>query len=158
MQWQHGSYEKLANGSLTLTPIKVDGRQLFSDPCQYKNAVYTRYNATEHFKVRPPSPTSPPVSRGFMLTGDCSNTPSLWTPTTTLHASTSTNKTAPPSCPCTSPTRPRKCCPPAPSTPSLPRHPPQEAKSSAANFRACTMCCSSAATGARTTGGGSACS
>jgi hypothetical protein len=52
MQWQHGSYEKLANGSLHLTPIKVDGRQLYSDPCKYKNSVYTRYNATEKFKVR----------------------------------------------------------------------------------------------------------
>jgi hypothetical protein len=50
MQWQHGSYEKLANGSLILTPIKVDGRQLYSDPCQYKSAVYTRYNTTERFK------------------------------------------------------------------------------------------------------------
>jgi hypothetical protein len=53
MQWQHGSYEKLANGSLHLKPIKVDGRQLYSDPCQYKNSVFTRYNATEKFKVRP---------------------------------------------------------------------------------------------------------
>lgn len=52
MQWQHGSYEKLANGSLHLKPIKVDGRQLYSDPCQYKNSVFTRYNATEKFKVR----------------------------------------------------------------------------------------------------------
>lgn len=50
MQWQHGSFEKLGNGSLVLTPIKVDGRQLYSDPCQYKNAVYTRYNTTEMFK------------------------------------------------------------------------------------------------------------
>jgi hypothetical protein len=52
IQWQHGTYEKLANGSLVLKPIKVDGRQLYSDPCQYKNAVYTRYNATELFDVR----------------------------------------------------------------------------------------------------------
>lgn len=52
MQWQHGKFEKNPDGSLTLNPIKVDGRQLYSDPCQYKNAVYTRYNATEKFKVR----------------------------------------------------------------------------------------------------------
>lgn len=51
MQWQHGTFEKNADGSLLLKPIKVDGRQLYSDPCQYKNAVYTRYNATEKFKV-----------------------------------------------------------------------------------------------------------
>ncbi|OAL03339.1 hypothetical protein IQ06DRAFT_243132 [Phaeosphaeriaceae sp. SRC1lsM3a] len=50
MQWQHGTFEKNADGSLLLKPIKVDGRQLYSDPCQYKNAVYTRYNATEKFK------------------------------------------------------------------------------------------------------------
>jgi hypothetical protein len=60
MQWQHGSFEKFANGSLTLNPIKVDGRQLYSDPCQYKNAVYTRYNTTELFKVRFTCP-SPPI-------------------------------------------------------------------------------------------------
>jgi hypothetical protein len=64
MQWQHGSYEKMADSSLILKPIKVDGRQLYSDPCQYKNAVYTRYNATERFKVpcsQVPS-TSPPLT------------------------------------------------------------------------------------------------
>jgi hypothetical protein len=52
MQWQHGTFEKLTNGSLVLKPIKVDGRQLYSDPCQYKTAVFTRYNTTEKFKVR----------------------------------------------------------------------------------------------------------
>jgi hypothetical protein len=61
MQWQHGSFEKFANGSLILKPIKVDGRQLFSDPCQYKNSVYTRYNTTELFKVRFTSPSRPIV-------------------------------------------------------------------------------------------------
>jgi hypothetical protein len=52
IQWQHGSYEKGANGALTLNPIKVDGRQMYSDPCQYKTSVYTRYNVTMKFKVR----------------------------------------------------------------------------------------------------------
>ncbi|KAF1995421.1 hypothetical protein P154DRAFT_548510 [Amniculicola lignicola CBS 123094] len=50
IQWQHGSFAFLANGSLTLDPIAVDGRQLYSDPCQYKNSVYTRYNTTELFE------------------------------------------------------------------------------------------------------------
>lgn len=54
MQWQHGSFTKLANGSLVLDPIKVDGRQLYSDPCLYKNSIYTRYNTSEMFKVRSP--------------------------------------------------------------------------------------------------------
>jgi hypothetical protein len=58
MQWQHGSFSKQTNGSLVTVPIAVDGRQLYSDPCAYKNSIYTRYNATETFKVRsllPPS-------------------------------------------------------------------------------------------------------
>ncbi|ORX98126.1 chaperone for protein-folding within the ER, fungal-domain-containing protein [Clohesyomyces aquaticus] len=50
IQWQHGSFVKNDNGSLSLTPIAVDGRQLYSDPCLYENAVYTRYNTTELFK------------------------------------------------------------------------------------------------------------
>lgn len=51
MQWQHGSFKKHENGSLTLIPIAVDGRQLLSDPCAYENAIYTRYNTTEMFAV-----------------------------------------------------------------------------------------------------------
>ncbi|KAF2124985.1 hypothetical protein P153DRAFT_370308 [Dothidotthia symphoricarpi CBS 119687] len=50
IQWQHGSFSKDADGSLTLKPIKIDGRQMYSDPCSYKHSVYTRYNATEQFK------------------------------------------------------------------------------------------------------------
>lgn len=53
MQFQHGTYSKAANGSLTLNPIAVDGRQLLSNPCSYDNAIYTRYNQTELFLVRP---------------------------------------------------------------------------------------------------------
>lgn len=56
IQWQHGSFEKNADGSLKLSPIKVDGRQLYSDPCSFENAIYTRYNASETFKVRPSNP------------------------------------------------------------------------------------------------------
>lgn len=51
IQWQHGKFKKLADGSLELTPIKVDGRQMYSDPCQYSNSIYTRYNASEKFEV-----------------------------------------------------------------------------------------------------------
>ncbi|KAF1982631.1 hypothetical protein K402DRAFT_397354 [Aulographum hederae CBS 113979] len=50
MQWQHGTFQKFPNGSLVLTPIEVDGRQLMSDPCNYKTGVYTRYNQTELFQ------------------------------------------------------------------------------------------------------------
>jgi hypothetical protein len=51
MQWQHGTWVKNADGSLSLTPLAVDGRQLLSEPCNGKNAVYTRYNQSESFKV-----------------------------------------------------------------------------------------------------------
>ncbi|KAJ5758425.1 hypothetical protein N7520_005581 [Penicillium odoratum] len=50
MQWQHGSYVLSSDGSLTLTPIAVDGRQLLSEPCKKDTGQYTRYNNTEHFK------------------------------------------------------------------------------------------------------------
>lgn len=49
--FQHGTYDLSDNGTLTLEPFKVDGRQLLSDPCkQDKNAIYSRYNQTEKFK------------------------------------------------------------------------------------------------------------
>lgn len=51
MQWQHGSWQMNANGSLSLTPIGVDGRQLMSTPCDYDKGIYTRYNQSELFKV-----------------------------------------------------------------------------------------------------------
>lgn len=51
IQWQHGTYTKNSNGSLSLNPIGVDGRQLLSDPCTYAKAVYTRYDQFELFKV-----------------------------------------------------------------------------------------------------------
>lgn len=52
MQWQHGTYEVSADGSIELEPISVDGRQLMSDPCSSDSSVLTRYNQTEEFKVR----------------------------------------------------------------------------------------------------------
>jgi hypothetical protein len=51
MQWQHGTWVMADNGSLLLTPIDVDGRQLLSSPCAGPNAVYTRYNQSEMFQV-----------------------------------------------------------------------------------------------------------
>lgn len=53
MQWQHGTWVMNANGSLSLTPLDVDGRQLLSSPCESSNAVYTRYNQSELFEVSP---------------------------------------------------------------------------------------------------------
>ena len=51
MQWQHGSYVAHDNGSLSLTPIAVDGRQLMSVPCNSSHATYTRYNQTEFIEM-----------------------------------------------------------------------------------------------------------
>ncbi|KAF2864532.1 ROT1-like protein [Piedraia hortae CBS 480.64] len=50
MQWQHGKWYMAPNGSLVLTPIVTDGRQLLSSPCDHKTSVYTRYNQSELFK------------------------------------------------------------------------------------------------------------
>lgn len=48
--YQHGSYEIFSNGSLVLTPIEIDGRRLYSDPCNDNGvSVYSRYNQTELF-------------------------------------------------------------------------------------------------------------
>ena len=51
IQWQHGTFSAPSNGSLVLTPFGVDGRQLLSNPCQFQNSVYTRYNQSELFRV-----------------------------------------------------------------------------------------------------------
>ncbi|KAE8359750.1 chaperone for protein-folding within the ER, fungal-domain-containing protein [Aspergillus caelatus] len=51
MQWQHGKFVLNSDGSLQLTPIASDGRQLVSDPCSSSLATYTRYNQTETFNV-----------------------------------------------------------------------------------------------------------
>ncbi|ANB14130.1 Rot1p [Sugiyamaella lignohabitans] len=48
--FQHGKYEILSNGSLSLTPFVVDGRQLVSEPCTSDTANYMRYNQSEFFK------------------------------------------------------------------------------------------------------------
>ncbi|CAI7642911.1 unnamed protein product [Penicillium glandicola] len=50
MQWQHGTYTVFGNGTMILTPIAVDGRQLLSEPCRKQSGHYTRYNTTEEFK------------------------------------------------------------------------------------------------------------
>lgn len=49
--FQHGTYELLTNGSLILTPIAVDGRQLLSAPCtDDSKSVYSRYNQPTWFE------------------------------------------------------------------------------------------------------------
>lgn len=53
MQWQHGHYLHLTNGSLATEPFGVDGRQLMSDPCNSDHGLYTHYRQPEMFNVRP---------------------------------------------------------------------------------------------------------
>ncbi|QEL62243.1 hypothetical protein CJJ09_004416 [Candidozyma auris] len=52
--YQHGKYEILSNGSVVLKPFAVDGRQLLSDPCGYKEdeAKYVRYIHVANISVR----------------------------------------------------------------------------------------------------------
>lgn len=48
LQFQHGTFTENANGSLSLNPIAVDGRQQLSDPCKNaKNSQYSRYHQPE---------------------------------------------------------------------------------------------------------------
>lgn len=50
--FQHGTYELLSNGSVVMSPIAVDGRQLMSDPCNIgSNSMYTRYEQPTWFKT-----------------------------------------------------------------------------------------------------------
>ncbi|KAI5956654.1 ROT1 [Candida margitis] len=52
--YQHGTYEILSNGSVVLTPIAVDGRQLLSDPCNQDDpskSTYSRYVQSTWFKT-----------------------------------------------------------------------------------------------------------
>ena len=65
MQWQHGEFKVNSNGSLTLTPYAIDGRELLSDPCKYDEGRYTRYNQTELFKVSKAPDTIPVVNHFF---------------------------------------------------------------------------------------------
>lgn len=60
LTYQHGTYEILTNGSVILTPIAVDGRQLLSDPCGISgvsfdkhatNSIYSRYVQKTWFKT-----------------------------------------------------------------------------------------------------------
>ena len=54
MQWSHGTYTiglntTLNKPNLHLTPIAVDGRQLYSSPCDQKTTVITRWNMPQSY-------------------------------------------------------------------------------------------------------------
>lgn len=50
--FQHGKYNLLTNGSIILTPVKEDGRQLFSEPCgeNKDKSLYIKYFQPTWFK------------------------------------------------------------------------------------------------------------
>jgi hypothetical protein len=50
MQFQHGTFVQNVDGSLSLTPFSVDGRQLQSAPCEASTSTYIRYNQSETFQ------------------------------------------------------------------------------------------------------------
>jgi hypothetical protein len=49
MQWQHGRYELVANGSIVLMPFAQDGRQQVQDPCAAESNVLRQINVTTLF-------------------------------------------------------------------------------------------------------------
>lgn len=49
LTWQHGKYELLSNGSLRLTPLAIDGRQLLSDPCNSARVENPDYETTSFY-------------------------------------------------------------------------------------------------------------
>ncbi|KAF8319727.1 hypothetical protein DL93DRAFT_2074698 [Clavulina sp. PMI_390] len=44
--WQHGAWESLANGSIILNPISIDGRLQVQDPCAAQSNVLFQFNTT----------------------------------------------------------------------------------------------------------------
>ncbi|KAH8775709.1 chaperone for protein-folding within the ER, fungal-domain-containing protein [Hyaloscypha sp. PMI_1271] len=50
MQFQHGTFIENADGSLSMSPFSVDGRQLQSNPCSSKTSTYSRYDQSEIMK------------------------------------------------------------------------------------------------------------
>jgi hypothetical protein len=46
VQWQHGRYYALANGSLILDPIPQDGRQQVQDTCASVSNIIQQFNVT----------------------------------------------------------------------------------------------------------------
>ena len=135
MQWQHGSYVIGSDGSITMTPIAVDGRQLLSQPCQSSHSTYTRYNTTEKMKACQTSPLR--TLRNNKTNQKKRHTASTPTPTTTFPAWTSPSSTARSCSQCTLSTLLPKCCPPKLSTLPLTLpvpQPPQPPKQSATSL------------------------
>jgi len=46
LQWQHGMYQALANGSIVMNPISSDGRQQVQDTCSPVSNIIQQFNHT----------------------------------------------------------------------------------------------------------------
>jgi len=51
IQWQHGTYQPLANGTLLLNPIASDGRQQVQDTCAAVSNIIQQFNSTERMQT-----------------------------------------------------------------------------------------------------------
>jgi len=51
IQWQHGTYELVSNGSIILHPFAEDGRQQVQDPCAAESNVLRQFNQTTLFQT-----------------------------------------------------------------------------------------------------------
>ncbi|KIM29432.1 hypothetical protein M408DRAFT_328704 [Serendipita vermifera MAFF 305830] len=50
VQFQHGKYELLANGSIVLDPFAPDGRQQIQNPCAAQSNILRQFNQTTLFQ------------------------------------------------------------------------------------------------------------
>jgi len=46
LQWQHGKYQALSNGSIVMDPISSDGRQQVQDTCSPVSNIIQQFNTT----------------------------------------------------------------------------------------------------------------
>jgi len=51
IQWQHGTYQPLANGTLLLEPIASDGRQQVQDTCAAVSNIIQQFNVSERMQT-----------------------------------------------------------------------------------------------------------
>jgi len=103
VQWQHGTYELLPNGSMILNPFPSDGRQQVQDMCAAKSNIIQQFNQTTLFQSWRifDDPQRGPKLQLYEFNGApdspmylISPTPNML-PTTTLTANVSQGQTTP---------------------------------------------------------------
>jgi len=103
VQWQHGTYETLANGSIVLNPFYTDGRQQVQDMCAAQSNIIQQFNQTTLFQSWRifSDPQRGPKLQIYQYNGaplapmyQLSQTPNML-PTTTLTANVTEGQTTP---------------------------------------------------------------